>query len=125
MVFLSKDQPTVKDTSASSEHFEKTVVHLLVNINRTLGEIHDTLKRPNKELEDQDIEDMAVHYLFQVGPNLSEITRKLSGQGINVRRQSLTEAKKFARFQEKLEIFRNGEIRRGHMTEDGDVEAHD
>lgn len=93
-------------------------------MNAALYEIRDLLKAPKKEFDDQDVEDMAVHFLIQCGPNLSEICRKLAAQGIHVRRQSLTEADKFSRFQEKLAIFRAGKLPRGFATDDG-IEAID
>ena len=111
---------TARNARENDEDFQSAVVNLLVNMNAALYEIRDLLKAPKKELDDDDICDMAVHYLIQCGPNLSEITRKLAGQGIRVRRQSLAEAKKFSRFREKLEVFR---VHSGYRTDDGDIEA--
>lgn len=117
------------DASISSQKtvdFQNAVVDLLIAINRQLGDIHNTLKFSPDNLDDHDVCDLAVHLLFQVGPNVSEIARKLSRQGIKVDRHSLTKTKKFARFQDKLEVFRNGgEVNSGHLDDDGRLEAYD
>lgn len=111
--------------SRPDPEFSKQLMQMLSNICVAIHEIRDLLKNPPREIDDQDIEDIAVHFLIQCGPNLSEIARKMQQQGIPVRRQSLAEAKKFSRFQEKLEIFRSGEIHNGYRKDDGSLEAQE
>ncbi len=119
----------------SVDDYRETQIKLMINLCKAVEElqkttqaIFDLLKHSDKPLTDQDIEDRAVLLLIQVGPNLSEIVRRLNAQGITVRRHSLGYTKRFSRFQEKLEKYRQRDesmLRRGHITEEGHLEAYD
>lgn len=113
-----------RNASEKIDDFQEKLLGLLVSIDSRLESIQGSLRLPARERTDQDIEDMAIHYLYQTSGNISEVVRKLKDEGVPVRRQSLMTAKKFSRFQEKMESYR-GITRRGFRTDTGDVEALD
>lgn len=108
--------------ASPNDDFKEKLFEYLAGIDATLKAIKDALTSPSGR-SDADIEDMAIYFLYQVGPNLTEITRQMELQGVHVRRQSLAEAKKFSRFQARYDAYRGNGPRGGFKKDDGDVEA--